>query len=86
MAGQKSAYKAFQMQSLTFIMEVMLVPGSKMNDMLRKKFRNIKCEWDIPLEVKNDVDKILSTSCDLVNGPTTYDFLTGLRKIEQTLS
>jgi len=86
MASQRSAYKAFQLQSLTFIMELMLIPGSKMNDMLQKKYRNINCTWGIPLEVKNDVDKILNTSCDLVNGPSTFDLLISLRKIEQALS
>jgi len=85
-AGQKSKYKAFQLQSLTFITEVMLVPGSKMNDLLRKKFENLKCKWDIPEEVKEEVEDILGTSCDLVNGPTTYELLMRLKKMEKVLS
>jgi len=86
MGGQKSQYKAFQLQSLTFIMEVMLVPGSKMNDLLRHKFKNLKCTWDIPEEVKEEVEDILGTSCDLVNGPTTLEFLMRLKKMEKVLS
>jgi len=85
-AGQKSKYKAFQLQSLTFLTEVMLVPGSKMNDLLRKKFKDLKCTWDIPEEVKDEVEDILGTSCDLVNGPTTYDFLMRLKRMEKFLS
>jgi len=67
-------------------MEVMLVPGSKMNDLLRHKFKNLKCTWDIPEEVKDEVEDILGTSCDLVNGPTTLEFLMRLKKIEKILS
>jgi len=86
MARQKSQYKAFQVQSLTFIMEALLVPGSKMNDVLRKKYKNLKCTWDIPMEVKKEVEDMLDTSCDLVNGPTTFEFLLRLKKMEQILS
>lgn len=86
MARQKSPYKSFQLQALTFIMEAMLIPGSKMNDILRKYNKDLKCTWDIPSEVKNDIEEILSTSCDLVDGPTTLEFLMRLKKIEKVLS
>jgi len=84
--NQKSPFKAFQLQSLMFIVELFLVPESKMTPFLYEKYRKMKCTWGIPPVVKDDLDYLLDNGCDLVNGYSTLDLLERLEKMENILS